>query len=161
MIVTALVRLKPALVAAILSVTEGKVFSIVCHRSFGPRALTPTTPPKFNTDNAKNQQIPERHQRTRERAGWLLRDALTTLALILAEKEELSRLERAMDAAWLDLEGVRRERLGVHRPFCDQLPVDGRCKVPSVRKSWPGVFRALRDGGVLCRSPALSAPVHA
>ena len=49
-------------------------------------------------------------QRTRERAGWLLRDSLTTLALILAEKEEVSRLERAMYATWLDLEGDRRER---------------------------------------------------
>lgn len=46
----------------------------------------------------------------RERAGWLLRDALTTLALILAEKEEVSRLERAINATWLDLEADRRDR---------------------------------------------------
>lgn len=46
----------------------------------------------------------------RERAGWLLRDALTTLALILAEKEEVSRLERAINTGWLDLEADRRER---------------------------------------------------
>lgn len=53
------------------------------------------------------------HKRTRERAGWLLRDSLTTLALILAEKEEVSRLERAMDATWLDLESDRRERFEI------------------------------------------------
>lgn len=49
-------------------------------------------------------------QRIRERAGWLLRDSLTTLALIHAEKDEVSRLERSMNATWLDLEADRRER---------------------------------------------------
>ncbi|CAM9501087.1 unnamed protein product [Ectocarpus fasciculatus] len=49
-------------------------------------------------------------KRTRERASWLLRDSLTTLALVLAEKDEVLRLERTMNATWSDLEEDRRER---------------------------------------------------
>ncbi|CAM9238774.1 unnamed protein product, partial [Ectocarpus sp. 12 AP-2014] len=49
-------------------------------------------------------------KRTRERANWLLRDSLTTLASVLAEKDEVLRLERTMNATWSDLEEDRRER---------------------------------------------------
>ncbi|CAM9591141.1 unnamed protein product, partial [Pylaiella littoralis] len=66
-----------------------------------------------NTDSAASKirrAMNAGGQRTRERAGWLLRDALTTLASILAEKEEVLRLERAINATWLELEADRSER---------------------------------------------------
>lgn len=50
------------------------------------------------------------NQRTLKQAWRLLHDSLATMASMLEEKEELSRLERAMNALWLDLEADRRER---------------------------------------------------
>lgn len=49
-------------------------------------------------------------QKIRERLGWLFRDALSTLASILAEQEEVARLERAMNVLWRDLEDDRNKR---------------------------------------------------
>eukprot|EP00903_Cladosiphon_okamuranus_P014903 g13800.t1 len=96
-------------------------------------------------------------KRTRERAGWLLRDSLTTLALILAEKEEVSRLQRAIDATWLELEADRRER-GVSST---SIRLDSR----SVKKqsgfdiaAVAGRGNSGRGGGFLDEDDELSSP---
>lgn len=53
---------------------------------------------------------PLRTKVVRERAGWLLRDSLTTLASIISERQEISQLEAAMKHLWRQLEDDRQEK---------------------------------------------------